>query len=105
MLPHHHSHRTFSLEQAAQAAPSLAALQQRIRASERCMEQVQPLIPATMRKHVKAGPIHGTEWCLLVGNPAVSTKLRQLLPSLLQALANGGLQVNAIRIKVQSTSG
>lgn len=96
-------HQMFSLEQAAGAAPSLAALQERIRESQRCMERVQHLIPATMRRHVKAGPIEDTEWCLLVGNAAASTKLRQLLPALLQALAQGGVQVSAIRIKVQAT--
>ncbi len=101
-LPHR-SHQTLSLAQAAGAAPSLAALQERIRASQRCMAHIQPMIPATLRRHVKAGPINGTEWCLLVGSAAASTKLRQLLPAFLQALAQGGLQVTAIRIKVQST--
>ena len=96
------SHQMFSLEQAADAAPPLAALQARIRESQHCMERVQHLIPATMRRHVKAGPIEDTEWCLLVGNAAASTKLRQLLPALLQTLAQEGQQVSAIRIKVQT---
>lgn len=97
-------HNMFSLEQAADAAPSLAALQERIRASQRCMEQVQHLIPAALRRHVKAGPILDTEWCLLVGSAAASTKLRQLLPALQQALTQSGLQVSAIRIKVQASA-
>jgi len=65
------------------------------------MSEVQHLIPAAMRRHVKAGPIQDTEWCLLVGSAAASTKLRQLLPTLQQALTQGGLKVSAIRIKVQ----
>jgi hypothetical protein len=92
----------FSLEQAAGAAPSLAALQERIRTSQRCMEQVQHLIPQAMRRQVKAGPIQDNEWCLLVGSAAASTKLRQLLPALQQTLTEKGLQVSAIRIKVQA---
>lgn len=92
----------FSLEQAADAAPSLAALQERIRESQRCMEQVEHLIPAAMRRQVRAGPIQDAEWCLLVGSTAASTKLRQLLPALQQALTQKGLQVSAIRIKVQA---
>ena len=56
-----------------------------------------------MRRHVKAGPIEEAEWCLLVGNAAASTKLRQLLPTLLLTLAREGSQVSAIRIKVQAT--
>lgn len=94
----------FSLEQAAGAAPSLAALQERIRQSQRCMEQVQHLIPAAMRRHVQAGPIENAEWCLLVSSAAASTKLRQLLPALQQALTESGLQVSAIRIKVQAAA-
>lgn len=94
-------HTMFSLEQAADAAPSLAALQARVRESQQCMEQVKHLIPTAMRRHVKAGPIQDAEWCLLVGSAAASTKLRQLLPALQQALTQAGLQINAIRIKVQ----
>lgn len=67
------------------------------------MERIQHLIPASMRRHVKAGPIEEAEWCLLVGNAAASTKLRQLLPTLLLTLAREGSQVSAIRIKVQAT--
>ena len=66
------------------------------------MERIQHLIPASMRRHVKAGRIEEAEWCLLVGNAAASTKLRQLLPTLLLTLAREGSQVSAIRIKVQT---
>lgn len=90
-----------SLEQAVSSAPSLAALQERIRESQRCLEQVKLLIPHTLRQHVKAGPIENTEWCLLVTSAAASTKLRQLLPTMLQVLKQKDLQVSAIRIKVQ----
>ena len=92
----------YSLSQAAQAAPSLAALQERVAASQQCMACVKHLIPPAMREHVKAGPIDESSWCLLVSNAAVSTKLRQLQPALLQALTRHGLQVNAIRVKVQN---
>lgn len=90
-----------SLEQAVSTAPSLAALQERIRASQRCLDTVKLLIPHNLRQHVKAGPIENTEWCLLVASAAASTKLRQLLPSMLQVLKENGLQISAIRIKVQ----
>jgi hypothetical protein len=90
-----------SLEQAVDLAPSLAALQRRIRDSQRYLEWIQPALPAGLRKQVKAGPVQETEWCLLVSNASVSTKLRQLLPMLLTILRENGAQVNAIRIKVQ----
>lgn len=99
------SHSMLSLEQAVGAAPSLALLQQRVRDSQRCLETVKHLLPPGMRQHVKAGPIEETEWCLLVGSAAASTKLRQLVPSLLQALTRSGAQVSAIRIKVQMPTG
>lgn len=90
-----------SLEQAVGSAPSLAALQARIRESQNCLEHVKPLIPQSLRQHVKAGPIEEGQWCLLVSSAAASTKLRQLLPTMLQVLVEYGMQVKAIRIKVQ----
>jgi hypothetical protein len=42
-----------------------------------------------------------TEWCILVNSAAASTKLRQLLPAMQQVLTQNGVQVSAIRIKVQ----
>lgn len=91
-----------SLEQAVDAAPSLAALQQRIRDSQRYLDLVQHLLPASMRPHIQAGPVQDTEWCLLVASAAASTKLRQLVPALQRVLTQNGAQVSAIRIKVQA---
>jgi hypothetical protein len=39
-------------------------------------------------------------WTLLAPNSAVSAKLRQLQPRLMDALAAKGLKVNAIRVKI-----
>ncbi|QHE87957.1 DciA family protein [Hydrogenophaga sp. BPS33] len=96
------SHNTFTLAQAAGAAPSLAALQERIRESQWCLEQIRHLIPAGLRAHVRSGPLQDQEWCLLVASGAASTKLRHLLPALQLALTQRGAQVTAIRIKVQT---
>lgn len=92
-----------SLEQAVGAAPTLAALQERIKESRWCLDQVQHLIPSSLRPHVQPGPLQDQEWCLLVKSAAASTKLRQLLPTLQQTLTQRGAQVNAIRIKVQTS--
>ena len=96
-----HTHTMLSLEQAFDSAPSLASLQKRIRDSQRCLEWVQPVLPLGLRKQIKAGPIQGTEWCVLVSNASVSAKVRHLVPMLLAVLIENGAQVNAIRIKVQ----
>jgi hypothetical protein len=95
----------FSLDEAVGAAPVLAQLRERLALSERCLGHVRALIPITMRHQVKAGPIDGTQWCLLVGSAAASTKLRQLLPNIQAALTQQGFEVTSIRIKVQTASG
>ncbi|MBA4193117.1 MAG: DUF721 domain-containing protein [Hydrogenophaga sp.] len=100
-LPYRSPH-VFSLEEAAGAAPSLAALHQRIRQSDWCLQQIRPLIPAALRPHVVAGPLEDGDWCLLVRSTAASTKLRQLLPRFLEQLRERGAQVSSIRLKVQS---
>lgn len=96
------NHHVFSLEQAVGAAPTLALLQERIRASRDCLEQVKALIPVPLHALVQAGPLEEDEWCLLVGSAAASTKLRQLLPSMQQRLAQNGMQINSIRLKIQT---
>jgi hypothetical protein len=40
-------------------------------------------------------------WCLLVSNPAVGSKLRQLAPALLTTLQRGGFSVQRLRFKVR----
>jgi hypothetical protein len=90
-----------SLEQAVGSAPALALLYERVRESQRLLEQVKRQIPAALRPHIQAGPLDETDWCLLVDSASASTKLRQMLPSLLQTLSQNGAKVSAIRIKVQ----
>lgn len=101
-MPAHRLQTQFSLEQAASAAPTLAALRERIRESQWCLEQIRHLIPVALRRQVQAGPIHETEWCLLVNSAAASTKLRQLLPTLQLVLTQQGARISEIRIKVQT---
>jgi hypothetical protein len=91
-----------SLGQAVDSAPPLAALQQRIRHSQRCLEWIKPVLPAGLKHQIKAGPIQNAEWCVLASNASVSAKLRQLLPMLLTTLNQNGAQVDTIRIKVQA---
>ncbi len=92
----------WSLKQAAEEAPSLAALQARIRASAACLEAVTPLIPIPLRGLVQSGPLENGEWCLLVKSSAAATKLRQLLPTMVKELTRKGHEVTGIRIKIQA---
>lgn len=80
----------------------LASLMQRLRASQQCLEAVRSVLPAGLLPHVHAGPLDDEGWTLLVANSAVSSKLRQLQPRLVEALRAKGLKVNAIRLRVQT---
>ena len=93
------------LARALDRAVPLASLLQRLQASQACLDAVKRCLPPALAAHVKAGPLDEEGWTLLAANAAVSAKLRQLQPRLAMALADSGLKVTAIRVKVQSQSG
>lgn len=90
-----------TLQQAAEESPTLARLTQLARESGERLKAVELLIPASLRSTVRAGPIEGTAWCLLVESSAAAAKLRQVIPALLAHLCDRGWEVNSIRLKVQ----
>jgi hypothetical protein len=90
-----------TLQQAAQDSPTLAKLTQLARESGQQLEAVESLIPHSLRSAVRAGPIDGESWCLLVDSNAAAAKLRQLVPALLSRLRDRGTQITSIRLKVQ----
>ena len=93
-------HHPVPLHEAAEDSPSLARLVQLARESGERLKAIEPLIPAPLRAAVRAGPIEGTSWCLLVEGSAAAAKLRQLLPVFQDKLSSRGWQVTAIRLKV-----
>ncbi|MEI8324215.1 MAG: hypothetical protein WCH44_02445 [Betaproteobacteria bacterium] len=95
-------HRAVSLQQAAQESSSLLRLTELVRESNDRLRAIEPLIPQALRSAVKAGPVDGATWCLLVSSNAAAAKLRQLLPSLQSHLRSKGWNVNSIRLKVHS---
>jgi hypothetical protein len=100
-----HRHHSLSLQQAAEASPQLAQLAQKARESVERLKAVESLIPQALRPAVKAGPIDGPSWCLLVEGNSAAAKLRQLLPVLQARLRERGWEVTAIRLKVQIGAG
>ena len=80
----------------------MARLAQLARESGERLKAVEPLIPASLRSAVRAGPIDGTAWCLLVDSSAAAAKLRQVIPALLNRLRDRGWEVTSIRLKVQA---
>jgi hypothetical protein len=97
----HRRHQAVSLQQAAQESPSLARLTELVRDSSLRLRAIEPLIPESLRNAVKAGPVDGATWCLLVNSNAAAAKIRQLLPALQSHLRSKGWEVNSIRLKVQ----
>jgi len=94
-------HQAFTLLQATQDSPSLARLTALSDESVAWLKSIEPLIPATLRTAVKAGPIDGTTWCLILDSNAGAAKMRQLLPVFEAHLRSKGWEVTSIRLKVQ----
>ena len=93
--------RSITLMQAAQETPALARLTELSAESVARLKAIHTLIPNTLRSSIKAGPIDGTAWCLILDNNATAAKIRQLLPSIQSFLQTRGCEVNSIRLKVQ----
>lgn len=90
-----------TLLQASQDSPTLAGLIALASESAARLKAIESLIPGTLRAAVKAGPIEGPVWCLVLDNNAAAAKIRQLLPALEAHLRVKGWDVNSIRVKVQ----
>lgn len=98
----HRRHHSVTLQQAADEAPVLSQLVSLARDSNARLRAIEPLVPASLYAGLKAGPIDGPSWCLLVQSNAAAAKLRQLLPALLAHLRSKGWEISAIRLKVQT---
>ncbi len=97
-------HQAITLQQACEEAPTLARLTELSADSVARLKAVEPLIPAALRPALKAGPIEGPVWCLILSNNAAAAKIRQILPALQAHLRSKGWEVDSIRLKVQITS-
>jgi hypothetical protein len=83
----------------AQSEP-LVLLLQRMQESKARFAVVWPLLPEPLRSTVRAGPLDHECWTLLVNHSAAAAKLRQSLPTLLAALADGGWPPLLLKVKV-----
>ena len=97
---HRRLQSTVSLHQAADNSPSLARLTDLVRESNQRLKAIETLIPVALRAAVKAGPIDGENWCLLVNGNAASAKVRQLIPLIQSSLLRQGWKVKSIRLKI-----
>jgi hypothetical protein len=89
-----------TLHQAVGNSPSLLRLTDLVRESNQRLKAIEALIPTALRPAVKAGPIDGEDWCLLVNGNAAMAKVRQLLPLMQASLLRQGWKVSSIRLKI-----
>jgi hypothetical protein len=92
--------RSWTVLQASQESPTLARLAELAADSSARLRCITPLLPPALRHSVKAGPVDGALWCIVVDNNAVASKVRQLLPALLAQLRSKGWDMENIRLKV-----
>lgn len=97
------SARAVTAHQAVENSPTLGRLAELVRESSARLEAIESLIPETLRPAVKAGPIDGETWCLLVNGNAAAAKLRQLTPLIQSRLLGKGWKVTSIRLKILIT--
>ena len=97
---HRRLQSTVTLHEAAGESPSLTRLTGLIRESNQRLQAIELLIPAALRSSVRAGPIDGENWCLLVNGNAASAKVRQLVPLIQANLLRQGWAVVSIRLKI-----
>ena len=96
-------HHSVTVLQASQESPTFARLMDLASDSTARLKSIEPIIPAALRSAVKAGPIEGDVWCLILENNAVAAKIRQVIPAFLAHLRVKGWEINSIRLKVQIT--
>ena len=92
--------QALSVHQAVENSPSLARLTELVRESGDRFRAIESLLPQALRGAVKAGPIDGDSWCLLVSGNAAAAKIRQLLPLIQARLLGEGWKVTSIRLKI-----
>ena len=92
--------RSVTAHQAVQNSPTLGHLASLVSESADRLKAIEFLLPEAMRKAVKAGPIDGETWCLLVDGSAAAAKLRQLTPVIKAKLLDNGWKVTSIRLKI-----
>ncbi|MDB5890472.1 MAG: hypothetical protein JWP47_1303 [Polaromonas sp.] len=92
--------RAVTAHQAVQNSPALGQLALLMRESSERLKAIEALLPHALRSSIKAGPIDGESWCLLVSGNAAAAKLRQLTPLIQSCLADRGWKVTSIRVKI-----
>ena len=91
-----------SLAGALDSSDSLTRLTTRLRESEQRLAAIAPLLPDTLARDLRPGPIDDEGWSVLVSNAAVAAKLRQLLPRLNETLRARSFRDLPIRVRLRA---
>jgi Dna[CI] antecedent, DciA len=91
-----------SLDRAIASSDSLTSLAARLRESELRLAAVASLLPDTLARELRPGPIDDEGWSVLVSNAAVAAKLRQLLPRLSEELRSRSFRDLPIRVRLRA---
>ena len=92
--------QAMTLHEAVQNSPTLGQLTAKIQDSNARLQAIESLIPDTLRPFIKAGPVEGDTWCMLVTGNAAAAKLRQLMPLIQSRLLAKGWKTASIRLKI-----
>lgn len=88
------------IRQALDRSEPLARLSERLRESRQRFDAIAPLLPESLRAHVRPGPVDTAAWTLLADNGAIAAKLRQMVPALQARLGSQAWPALTLRIKV-----
>jgi hypothetical protein len=91
-----------TLHSAIAASASLTSLAARLRESEQRLAAIAQLLPETLARELRPGPIDDEGWSVLVSNAAVAAKLRQLLPRLSEELKARSFSDVPIRVRLRA---
>jgi hypothetical protein len=99
------SRYALSAGEAVDDSPTLHSLLAAHRRAQACLARIAPVLAAGLRDRVRAGPIDGSRWTLLVDNGAAAAKLRQAVPAVLAAAQVAEPAIDAILIRVSPRDG
>lgn len=94
------NHLARSVSEALVASDTLTSLLGSHRRANACMALVSASLAPALRGQMRPGPVEDGTWTILANHGGAAAKLRQALPTLLEALAAGGENITEIRVKV-----
>lgn len=88
------------LQRALDDSAPLAVLLARVHEARARLQTLQGLLGPALSGAVRAGPLDDLQWVLLADSSAAAAKLRQMLPTLAQALSDAGHAPRELKVKV-----